>query len=213
MNPLKVQNVLFPRVLPARGQAGLTLIGVLVAAFILVSGSLAIAQLVARTQHTAGLALEKFIAASLAREGLELVQSQRDTNWFTHDAATTGDCATNVAPDRRDECWVENLCGSDGRSTDANHQIAIDRDQSAGITIIHQPTTQQQRLFVGTDTLWSHVAAGQGTGYQRVVSLDCSTAQSTPPSLLVTSRVQWQSREQDRDVVVRERLYNWRTEQ
>lgn len=194
-------------------QAGVTLIGVLVAALILVSGALAIVQLVSRTQHTAGLALEKFVATSLARESLELVQNQRDTNWFSHDAATTGDCATAVAPDGRDECWLERLCGEDGRDATADHQIAIDRDPSAGITVIHQPTTKQQRLFIGSNNLWSHVPSTQATAYQRLVSLNCSQAAQIPPVVEVTSQVAWSSRESDHTVVVKERLYNWYKEQ
>lgn len=194
-------------------QAGLSLIGVLVASFILVSGTLAIAQLVARTEHITGLAAEKFVAASLAREGLELVQNQRDTNWFSHRAQASGECAATTTPDGRDECWVVNLCGEDGQVNTNDHVIAIDRDASAGIAVIHDPTASQQQLFIGPNNIWSHIANGEPTRYRRIVSLDCSGTQATPPVVEVTSRVTWDSREFARDVLVRERLYNWhRTE-
>lgn len=194
-------------------QAGVTLIGVLIAALILVGGALAMIQLVSRTLHTAGLALEKFVATSLAQEGLELVGYQRDSNWFSHDAATTGDCATTTSPDNRDECWVEKLCGDDGRDSTSDHRIAIDRDLGAGLTIIHGPTLVQQRLFVGTNKMWSHVPTGSPTAYQRSVVLNCATASQIPPVIEVASEVRWTSREQNHTVVIKERLYNWYKEQ
>lgn len=194
-------------------QTGLSLIGVLIATFILVSGALAIARLVAQTKHTTGLATENFVAASLAREGLELVQNQRDTNWFGHGAQTTGACATTSTPDNRDECWMVDLCDEDGQSTVTDHKIAIDRDPSAGIAVVHNPTAQQQRLFIGQNNIWSHLANGEPTQYSRSVSLDCGATQATPPVVEVTSRVTWTSRRQDREAVVKERLYNWHREE
>lgn len=190
-------------------QAGLSLIGVLVATLVLVSGTLAVAQLVARTQHITGLALERFVAATIAREGLELVQAQRDTNWLAHDAATTGDCATARQPDGRDECWMENVCDADGNGTLSDHVIAIDRDLVGGITIIHNPTAQQQRLYTDATDFWSHVATGQATRYQRVITLNCAEQQAASPSVLVSSRVTWDSRGGQQQAEVKSRLYNW----
>src|SRR5688572_8908250 len=62
--------------------SGMTLIGVLVATLILTSGALAVVGLMAQTEKNSGLSQEKFVAANLAREGLELVQAYRDHNWF-----------------------------------------------------------------------------------------------------------------------------------
>lgn len=189
--------------------AGLSLIGVLVAVFILVGGAVVGAQLMARTEHTVGIARERFVATSLAQEGLELVQAVRDSNWFTHDAAETGDCATTRRADGRDECWLENLCDTTGQSTAAAHQLIIDRDPGSGIAVVHSPSAQQSRLYLSPDGRWSHAIGANATPYQRIVTLDCS-AQAEPASqVTVTAEVRWNSRQQDRQVVVSERLYNW----
>lgn len=190
-------------------QQGMSLIGVVVALFILVSGALALAALLARTQHTVGLAQEKFIAANLAQEGLELIQAVRDTNWLTHDAAETGECATNRQPSGRDECWLERLCGEDGQSAALDHRISTDTDPAAGITTVHHPTTAQQQLYIGTDDYWSHVPSTRPAVYQRVITLDCSQQSGEPAYVTATSEVVWQSRGEARRVSVMTRLYNW----
>lgn len=190
-------------------QAGLSLLGVLVAVIILSAGALALTQLMARTQHTVGLAREKFMAALAAQEALELLQAQRDTNWLAHDAAATGDCATNRQGSGRDECWVESICGSDGKDASATHGLIIDRDVANGITIIHEPTTQQQQLYVADTGYWSHAVSAQRSPYQRLVTVDCSMQASEPAFITATAQVRWQSRGREQNVTVSERLYNW----
>ncbi len=190
-------------------QAGLSLLGVLVAVIILSAGVLALTQLMARTQHTVGLAREKFTAALVAQEALELLQAQRDTNWLAHDTAVTGDCAMNRQSNGRDECWMEAICGVDGTSAASAHGIIIDWDVANGITIIHEPTAEQQWLYVANAGHWSHALSAQRSPFQRQVTVDCSMQAGEPAYITAMVQVRWQSRGREQSVTVSERLYNW----
>lgn len=69
-------------------QKGLSLIGVVVAVAILASTAIVVSRVVVETQRLASVSRDKFVAVSLAREGLELVRVIRDTNALDEDAST-----------------------------------------------------------------------------------------------------------------------------
>src|SRR6056297_883499 len=63
-------------------QSGVTLIESLVAMAIVVVGLVAILSLVLITMSRARISKEQIVATTLAREGLEIVRTVRDTNWL-----------------------------------------------------------------------------------------------------------------------------------
>lgn len=183
-------------------ERGLTLLGVLVATFILVSATLAIMGLMSRTEKIIGGSLEKFVAVNLAREGLELVQAQRDSNW--------------LSPTPLDfPAWTNMLCVDDYPA----HRIAIDYDASAGIQVVHDPTTQQIQLRRETNNgRWTHAQTGTvTTPYSREVIINCNKREITvneaqngePANIIVTSRVTWQRGGKNQEVSVAGNLYDW----
>ncbi|MEX1997889.1 MAG: hypothetical protein WEA04_04435 [Candidatus Andersenbacteria bacterium] len=170
-------------------QRGMSLLGVLIATFLLVGGSLAIVQLVSRTQNIVGIAQERFIAANLAREGLELVQAYRDTNWFSGEA------------------WTKDICDE---ASSSDYQFTIDHDPVTTLFITANPSLAQQRLRITDTNLWTHhPSAATLTPYSRLISVDCTAQNSTPPLITISAKVTWQSRGLTREAEVKEVLYNW----
>lgn len=164
-------------------QAGLSLLGTLLAAFLLASTAAAVSQLVARTQRASLTTRELFTATLVAREGIELVRAHRDTNWFL-----------KISDNR---VWTQGLCDGPEFTLDpatVRHLNPVgDKDTSA--------------LFVASNGAWTHEAGPQTTPYQRVLKVDCSDKDK---SILITSTVTWRgSDHRDHEWQVSERLYDW----
>jgi len=175
--------------------SGFTLIGVMVAVVILGVLILTVAQVMTRAEPVVDTAREQFIAAGLAREGLELVRAVRDTNWFSQDD--------------RSRWLAEGLCDDQDTSFyDTDRRFTLDVNMvrtGSGVG-----DAQQATLFMQPNGLWVHTESGnERTPYQRVLSIDCSNKDSDPPQVLVASQVTWDSRGQARQVEVREKLFNW----
>lgn len=184
-------------------QQGLTLIGVLVALFILVSGVVVVAQLVARTRHVVGLSREQFVATGLAREGLELIQAKRDNNWLAReDAARTG---VGSGP----ASWMDELCLPG--ETLVTH--VIDREASGGLVIMDSTAAP---LYITPAGRYTHLSSGATlSAYARVVEIDCTQFESldrvtVPAVVTVTSRVTWIQGGKARQVALTDKLYDWR---
>ncbi len=176
-------------------QHGFTLIGVMVATVILSALSITVAQVMSRAEPLVDMGREQFIAANLAREGLELVRAVRDTNW--------------LSGDDRSQWLAGGLCNdSDTSYFDTDRRFTLDVDMVRNFEGVGD--FEQSQLSIQDNGLWTHAAnAGTATSYHRVLSIDCSTKESEPPFVIVTSQVAWQSRGQERQVVVKEKLYNW----
>lgn len=82
----------------SNSQQGFTLIGVLAALIIMTTAVVSLVTLMSRSDDIVALSRQRFAAASLAREGLELTRSIRDTNWFQ-----SGD----------KQQWLAGICASD----------------------------------------------------------------------------------------------------
>lgn len=189
-----------PRSSPEASVVGFSLVGLLIAAFIIVMVVMASSRLFGSAQKAATISREKFIALNVAREGLELVHAMRDNNWFTN-------------TDR--SFWLDHgLCVDNAD----NHQIFIEPK-----TVRNNDTATNDgssNLYINHDTKqWTHESAnGEQTPYSRQISIDCSTkdgvpADNKPAFVTVTSTVTWQSANQDKSVVLKEQLYNWLPEQ
>ncbi|MEX2054845.1 MAG: hypothetical protein WD972_01560, partial [Candidatus Andersenbacteria bacterium] len=180
--------------------SGMTLIGVLVATLILTSGALAVAGLMAQTEKNSGLSQEKFVAANLAREGLELVQAYRDHNWF----------ATPAVP------WALGICDERSRQ---DYRFTIEPDAGSSYGILIEPVTtsrsEESSLYVTADNEWTHQSGGaEKTAYKRDMVVDCNRQNNPaisddPAYIVVTAEVSWESRGRNRTVKVYERLFNW----
>lgn len=163
---------------------GFTLIEVLVALFILVTITFAVIHLITRSQQVAGLAQENFVAVNIAREGLELVRATRDTQWFQD-------------PDRAN--WIpDTMCGGNftlDAVTVRSHATVFSSGDGA--------------LYIADNGEWTHALTNTPTPYKRTLAVDCSNKDGDPSYVTVSATVTWVSRGQARNVVLKEKLYNW----
>lgn len=167
-------------------QFGFTLIEVLVALSLLVLVSLGVIQLVLRSKQVADVGGEQFVAANLAREGVELVRSLRDTTWFTDD-------------DRSH--WISDaMCGTFTYDIDRLHN----GDFEVG-------AEDEADILIQDDGHFSHASLPDSvaTPFARVLEVDCSEREGNPPYVTVIARVSWENRGQPREVLLKEKLYNW----
>lgn len=177
---------------------GFTLIGVLVAAIIIVMGTLATTRLLGTTERFAGLGRENFIAINSAREGLELVRAMRDTNWFTNEDRTF---------------WLDHgICRTDTTTfSDTKRQFTVDPSVVRNNDTV---TLGDIRLYVNaTNNEWTHTASDKLTPFSRIITVDCSQAEAEVARVTVESKVTWTSRGQEREVSVKEVFFNWLPEQ
>lgn len=170
----------------------MSLLGVLMATSLLAVAILAVTSLTAQSQRIVGLGRENFVAANLAREGLELVRVYRDNNWLAG------------------EEWVTDLCDAEDLTSDA-YQFLIDPPavQDRLVGDLGSPTIVEQSLYRNSGQ-WSHLSASaERTIYRRVIETDCSQIEAELPKITVSAQVAWQSRGQERVIEVKEELYDW----
>lgn len=173
---------------------GFTLIEVLVAAFIIATVVVAVSRLLGSAGNITGIGKETFVATSNAREGLELVRAMRDANWFS-------------STDRA--LWLDHGICRNGAATynDAERQFVID---PAMVRHNDEVRSGSGVLYINPlNKEWTHDASDRPTPYSRMISVDCSQAEAEVAKVTVTSKVTWRSRNQDREAVIKEVLYNW----
>lgn len=179
---------------PTNSPAGLSLLGTLVAAFLLATTATAVSQLVARSERASQESRARFVATTIAREGLELVRALRDTNWFL------GQTDSN-------HNWLEGLCSDSGTGEEflGVREFTVD---SAGVRSLDPVGDHEQAaLFIQNNDEWTHVPSARPTFYQRQLAMDCSDQEV---SVLVTATVTWQGRRGSEQIwTVSERLYDW----
>lgn len=197
--------------------AGLTLVGVLVAVLVFSVMLIAVTQLMARSEKTIGISREEFIATNLAREALELTQYIRDSNWLSrgHTAPLTG------RSNPPDHSWVghpfqnQPLC--DGLVT--NRVLTIEFDQDQGAIVADEAGNPRLLLLDTANGHYFHTTNLSGgrpsvpSPFSRTITVNCAQQNATTPvqneHIIVTSRVWWTSRGQNREVTVSTKLYNW----
>lgn len=175
-------------------QKGFTLIEVMVAVVIISVLAVTVTQVMSRAEATVDVSRETFVAVNIAREGLELVRSVRDSNWFADDDRTL---------------WLQQgLCDDSSQSyLDDDRQFTLDAEgvrNNSGVGSVADAA-----LYIDEDGGWTHARMSEKTPYERVIHIDCSTKINNPPYVTVTAEVLWRSRGQDRNVTLREKLYNW----
>lgn len=173
-------------------QAGLSLLGTLVAVIVLALAVVIGSRLTARTQQAGRLSRESAIAATAAREGLELVRAVRDTNWFLQRS------------DNRH--WTHGLCTNPNTGeTFDERQFTLDAKTVRRLEPVGD--SQSSLLTVENNHEWTHSSSGQPTPYRRVLTVDC---RDRDVGLIVSAAVTWVSNSgQERTLTLSERLYDW----
>lgn len=170
---------------------GFSLIGVMLSLTIAVVIMTAVAGLLARSEEVVELSRNKFIAINIAREGLELSRVQRDNNAFV------------------EEDWTAEICNDENPR---DYTIDVNTDGEINIE-----ESTDGRLYVNNG-IWSHDSDGEESAYSRTLSVECENKDNDPtddttgnPYVNITSKVSWQSRGQDEEITVKEKLYDWIT--
>ncbi|MEK7556590.1 MAG: hypothetical protein AAB538_01300 [Patescibacteria group bacterium] len=174
-------------------QLGLSLLGTLLAAFLLATTAVVVSRLVARTERATQTSREFIVATAVGREGLELVRAVRDTNWFLKRS------------DNRH--WTKGLCSNDdtGEQFSETREFTLDADTVRRLESVGD--SDKSALHIASNAEWVHDITPRATPYQRLLSVDC---RDKDVSILVTAKVNWRGGDrQEHEWTVSERLYDW----
>lgn len=167
---------------------GLSLMGVLIAGFMIIVAGVSLAGLAQRSGITTRQAKDRHVATLLAREGIELVRSLRDDNWIASDA-----CAAN--PDSCDIYWRGLTTGTvdEQRRAICNNEAGrpaewlIDPDYCGAACTIGAPSlfdggggVNNGRLYLTPAGAYTHDPTGNSeTNYRRTILIETANSGST----------------------------------
>jgi hypothetical protein len=142
-------------------------------------------------QSTQALALSvrvknTMIATNLAQEGVELTRAVRDTNWLLSQPTWQG---------------MES-CGTAAGGC----EVLLDQAGPARLRPLNG-AAPRPLLFVPAPGLYQY-DEGQETPFARTVTITPRSASNTDERI-VTSRVSWRERGEDREVVIEYHLFDW----
>ncbi len=199
---------------------GQGLIEAIVALGVIISGIIGMVNLSISNQISTDEAKEQLIATNFAREGIEVIRNIRDTNWLTCEInAGTLNCNTwnqglssgtdvtvSVLLNVSNNTWSLDFTAND---IDHNHARIWRRNSGTAAEI--------GTHFQSTDNPPDNATL---SGFNRLITLDSictdksvqTTCSGSNPKIgiKVQSTVQWTSKGGVADLVLEERLFNWR---
>ena len=194
------------------------MIELLVAIFVIVTGIVAVLALSIITITAARESIMQVEAVNLAREGIEVVRSIRDSNWLSIQAG-------ELSADN----WDDGLYLLTDYEAVSEFYPVDDPDTSeidAGKwELNYDAAAEDQRLKILTDGTYVHFqyTVGEPTGYYRnIITLPicedesvissgaCSDSGQEKIGIKVTSTVTWQEPNRTNTTAVEEDIYNWR---
>ncbi len=161
---------------------GMTFLELMVAIFVLTVGIAGTLALIHQTIAASSAAANRFKAAYLAQEGIEVVRNIRDENWIN---------------DRDWLAGLENrLCG----------EVVFNS------TTIENCPGEVPQLLRFRDGFYSYDLAGVASIFSRKITLtsEVVTAMGETTRLRVEVTVFWSERGVEQRIVIVENLYNWR---
>ncbi len=209
-----------------KNQQGQGIIELLIAIFVIIMGVAAILALSISTIIAGQESISRVEASNLAREGVEVVRSIRDSNWLKIEAGEL------TASD-----WDDGLY--EVRDYDAVAEFYPDNDPDTGAlgdggnwkldysdtdyTLYRLRSGDYQGVYVHAGYIHDGYGAGDPSAYTRriytypicsvdhlAVDIGLSCAVGDKIGLKVQSIVEWQERGRTHSVTVEENLYNWK---
>ncbi len=192
--------------------SGQTLIETLVAIFILVTAVLSAIGVIIYALGTSSVSRNQIVALNLAREGIDVVRSMRDSNWLAADLsiATTDDLQPCGDPQLQSylNCYKQAFIGPSFNLSDTNldtHKYRVDFDPNNSYYFNLTQTIGDQNYLLclqpdGTymsNSLGSAPIACNDSNYARriVISSDSNSPYTTQnPEKIVRSIVVWRGR-------------------
>lgn len=211
-----------------KNKKGFGLVELVMAMLILSIALLGILQLMTYLIQSSVINQERIIALNLAREGVEVVRSVRDSNWITACPTWGGSCTHWSTAGGTNTCCT----WDSGINSDADHTLVLDFDPannryvlnyvpnlfSSALTDLYVDTSSGLYLTdlyaIGTDktdfkrllTIDYICRDSDDTNEQIVTSGGCATQYKI--GIQITSTVQWDSG--DSELVLVDKLYNWK---
>lgn len=177
-------------------EEGISLISVLVALALLATTAVAISRLIVIGPTGGRVSRDNFVATQLAREGLELIRAQRDTNWF----------------DSAKPSWTKGLCDTGASPETLRFDSAMALGEPMGTPEPVDPITNPAliKLYRNVDGQFVHNPVDStDTIYSRLITIGCVARDSNPGFIEVTSTITWPRRGASHNVELKEKLFNW----
>lgn len=193
---------------------GFTLLETIVALGVILAASVGPVSLVTRSLIDFSFSKNKLVAVNLAQEGIELIRGIRDNN-IACDILN----GTTIWP------WNEDPQPPDPGNTITNTTVGVAVDRTitstcggiGGISMVMpilSLSCDDKLLFDTTTGIYGY-SSGQASIFSRCVQI--KTPPDTPDSDIsptdqmdITSTVRWVERGTTKNIVLKERLYNWR---
>lgn len=193
-------------------QQGLTFIEVIVAIGVLLTGIISGLTLTTFTLNSSVASEGRLRAANFAREGIEVVRQIRDSNWL----------AGNL--------WFSGILQDPGTryrltvNFDSESNVWTTEDQAVNI----ETCANCQLYYRPTTGVFSHDTGGELTSYKRLITINqiCwqtelaeeaimaagqgCTANTSLVGYQLTSQVTWTDNNQEHELKVIDRIYDWR---
>jgi type II secretory pathway pseudopilin PulG len=167
---------------------------------------------------------ERIIALNLAREGIEVVRSVRDSNWMTACPTWGGSCTHWSTAGGTNTCCT----WDSGLNSDADHTAVLDFYPATNNYILNYVpnlfSSTSTELYVDTSTGLYLTDLVNKSDFKRLLNIDyiCRDADDTNEQIVtsggcaaqkkvgiqITSTVQWDSG--DSELVLVDKLYNWK---
>lgn len=211
------------------GQSGQSLLEVIIAVGIIITGVVGTLVLILYTVFTSEASKAQILGVNLAREGVEIIRNIRDSNWLKIDSEITG--VTWNAGLAQDPLIEEN------DYTAIAHFAAATGTWSLDFTV-DALSDSRSALWLQADGLYNQFAgapSGQQTQYQRLLTLnpicrdqnnaneevqesgeDCDnldeigTTDFSQVGVEVHSDVRWSTRGREHEIRSIEKLYDWK---
>ncbi|EKD93137.1 MAG: hypothetical protein ACD_28C00230G0004 [uncultured bacterium] len=183
-----------------------TLAEVLIALTVLAVGAGGASTLVVTAIRANVQGEERIVAYNFAREGVEAIRNVRDTNWLRF-------------PGNRSECWdtlnaVNSTdCATSTKLGQNTYLVFLETDPTTDAlfkwqVIQEDPASADELLYentIGSGMLYTHDPVGTVTPYHRTVTI----TQKTTTSMVVESKVWWDSRGRTLSVTFMDELSNY----
>ena len=192
---------------------GYTILEVIIAIFVIVTGVFSILTLVVSSLSNTTQALDYLVAANLAREGIELVRNQRDTNWYKNNDFDYG------LTDATEYTAIVDYDDIDASNDIIFNFIADDIDdptcqlyRSNGVyTRDIGNATKYHRLIYLNDICQDISADPIVPGNESVKNNGASCGAETKIGIDIISKVEWLDKNGNPKIVeLNNRIYDWR---
>jgi type II secretory pathway pseudopilin PulG len=177
-------------------QSGQSLIETIVAIFILttaLSGSIGLA---VYAFSNSAISQNEIIATNLAREGIEVVRSMRDSNWLAGDVSSDASFNLQSCSDIGGRaCYPNVYAGPTYVLDEGQHQVKLDTSTGTW-SIENVPSPADYRLFLQTDGSYTSDPNGLSSFSRMIDFVKNTAAPYTPnnPALIVKSVVVWNAK-------------------